>query len=99
MIEVAGKLREIQVSQPGEMPLAELLAHGEPAVLRGIAREWTLVRKGLESAEAARGYITSFYNGRPIDFSYAGPEARGRAFYKDDFSALNFTVRRDRLDP
>ena len=98
MIQVAGKIREIQVSQPGQMPLGDLLASGEPAVLRGIARDWTLVRKGLESTEAARRYIASFYNGRPIDFNYAGPEARSRAFYKEDFSALNFTVKRDRLD-
>lgn len=98
MIEVAGKIREIQASQPGQMPLGELLAGGQPVVMRGIARHWTLVRKGLESDEEARRYIASFYNGRPIDFSHGGPGARSRAFYQDDFSALNFTVRRDRLD-
>jgi hypothetical protein len=98
MVEVAGKIREIQVAQPAQMPLGDLLAGAEPVVLRGLARDWTLVRKGLESEAEARRYIASFYNGRPIDFSHAGPEAGGRAFYKDDFSALNFTVRRDRLD-
>lgn len=98
MVDVAGKVREIQISQPGQLPLDELLASAEPAVLRGIARHWTLVGKGLDSDQEARRYIASFYNGRPIDFSFGGPEARSRAFYKDDFSALNFTVRRERLD-
>lgn len=98
MVEVAGKIPELKVSQPGQLPLGELLAGGRPAVLRGLASAWPLVRKGLESAEEARRYLASFYNGRPIDFSYAGPEARSRAFYKDDFSALNFAVRRGRLD-
>ena len=98
MVDVAGKIREIEVSQPGQLPLAELLASGQPAVLRGVAREWPLVRKGLESGEEARRYIASHYNGRPIDFNFAGPEAASRPFYKDDFSALNFKVRRDRLD-
>jgi hypothetical protein len=98
MVEVAGKVPEIQVSQPGHLPLEELLGRAEPVVLRGIARHWTLVRKGLDSDQEARRYIASFYNGRPIDFSFGGPEARSRAFYKDDFSALNFTVRRERLD-
>lgn len=98
MVDVAGKIREIQTSQPGQLPLEELLTAGQPAVLRGVARHWALVRKGLESPDEARRYIASFYNGRPIDFSFGGPEVRSRAFYKEDFSALNFTVRRDRLD-
>jgi hypothetical protein len=98
MVEVGGKIREIPVSEPRKMPLAELLAQGQPAVLRGLASDWSLVRKGRESDQEARRYLASFYNGRPIDFTYGGPEARSRAFYKDDLSDLNFTVRRDRLD-
>jgi len=98
MAEVAGKIREIPVTEPGQLPLGELLTGGEPVVLRGVARHWTLVRKGLESGKAARQYITSLYNGRPVDFSHGGPESRSRAYYKDDLSALNFAVRRDRLD-
>jgi len=98
MVDVAGKIREIPVSQPGHLPLGELLASGQPAVLRGLVRDWPLVRKGLESDTQARQYIASFYNDRPIDFSYGGPEARSRAFYQDDFSALNFSVRRGQLD-
>jgi hypothetical protein len=98
MLEVGGKVREVPVSEPRQLPLAQLLAQGTPAVLRGLASDWTLVRKGLESDQEARRYLASFYNGRPIDFSHGGPEARSRAFYKDDLSDLNFTVRRDRLD-
>jgi len=98
MADVAGKVREIPVSRAGQLPIAELLASGVPAVLRGVARGWTLVNKGLESDREARRYITSLYNGLPVDFSYGGPEAKSRAYYRDDFSALNFTVRRDRLD-
>jgi len=98
MVDVAGKVREVPVSPAGHLPLADLLESGRPAVLRGVARDWALVSKGLESDQEARRYIASFYNGRPVDFSLGGPEARGRAYYRDDFSALNFTVRRDRLD-
>lgn len=98
MTEVPAKVREISVAQPAHLPLAELLADARPAVLRGLARDWRLVREGLVSDRQARRYMASFYNGRPIDFSYAGPEARGRAFYTEDFSSLNFKVRRERLD-
>jgi hypothetical protein len=98
MVNVAGKIRELSGLRPGTLPLAEMLTGGVPVVLKGLASEWNLVHKGLESDQEARRYIASFYNGRPIDFSFGEPDTGGRAFYKDDFSALNFTVRRDRLD-
>src|SRR5688572_18596440 len=98
MVEVAGTISELPVTNPGQMPLGEMLAAGQPVILRGIARDWTLVRKGLESEQEARRYLATLYNGRPIEFSFGGPEARGRAYYNDDFSALNFKVRRERLD-
>jgi hypothetical protein len=98
MVEVAGKIRVLSGLRPENLPIAELLASGQPAVLAGLASEWTLVRKGLASGADARNYITSFYNGRPVDFSFGDPETGGRAFYKDDFSALNMSVRRERLD-
>ncbi|HTU65935.1 MAG TPA: cupin-like domain-containing protein [Steroidobacteraceae bacterium] len=98
MAGVAGKIREVPITRPGHLPLGELLASGLPAVLRGLGSEWTLVRKGLDSEHEARRYIASLYNGRPVDFSHGGPEARGRAYYDDQFGALNFKVRRDRLD-
>jgi len=97
-IEVAGRIRELTGIRPENLPLAELLASGQPAVLSGIASDWELVRKGLESDLDARRYIVSFYNGKPVDYNFGEPDTRGRAFYKEDFSALNITARRDRLD-
>jgi len=98
MAEVAGKIRVLTVSRAGEFPLGELLDSGQPAVLKGVASNWGLVRAGLESGAAARRYLTSFYNGKPIEFSVGEPDVAGRPFYTADFTALNFKVRRDRLD-
>jgi hypothetical protein len=98
VIEVAGKVRELAGLRPADLPIADLLTAGQPVVMRGLARDWELVRKGLESGEEARRYIASFYNGRPVDYSFGDPDVRGRAYYQPDFSALNFKVRRERLD-
>ena len=98
MVEVAGKIRVLEGCRPDKLPLGELLAGGQPAVLRGLASGWGLVRAGLESDAQARRYLASFYNGKPIDFSFGDPTVAGRPFYNDDFTKLNFTVRRERLD-
>jgi len=98
MVEVAGKIRVIEGTRPDAFPLGELLQGGEPAVLKGLASGWGLVRAGLESGTQARRYLASFYNGKPVDFSFGDPDVAGRPFYNDDFTKLNFTVRRERLD-
>src|SRR4051812_30500047 len=98
MVEVAGKIRVIEGARPEAFPLEELLQGGEPAVLRGLASGWGLVRAGLESDGQARRYLASFYNGKPVEFSCGDPAVAGRPFYNEDFTKLNFTVRRERLD-
>ena len=98
MAEVAGDIRVIEGCKPDTLPLDELLATGQPAVLKGIARDWGLVRAGRESAQAAMAYLLGYYNGKPVQYSYGGPEVAGRPFYNDDFTRLNFEVRRNGLD-
>ena len=98
MQSAPASVRVIDDSRPDVLPLAELLAGGEPVVLRGIARDWALVRAGIEGPVVAMDYLRARYNGRPVQFSHGGPEIEGRPFYTEDFSALNCEVRRDSLE-
>ncbi|KLD79260.1 cupin-like domain-containing protein [Xanthomonas hyacinthi] len=81
----------------GALPLADLLAAGAPVVLRGLARDWALVQAGLHSTGAAMELLRGHSNGRTLPYSSGAPEIAGRPFYTDDFTALNFEVRRDDL--
>ena len=98
MVEAADDIRVIEGCRPDALPLDELLAGGKPAVLKGIARGWGLVQSGQESMQAAMAYLRGFYNGRPVQYSYGGPEVAGRPFYNDDFTDLNCEVRRGGLN-
>jgi hypothetical protein len=98
MVQVAGNIRVIESCRPDEFPLDELVASGQPAVLQGFVRHWPLVRAGLKSNQEAMNYLRSFYNGKPVGYSYGEPHIAGRPFYNDDFTALNCVVKRDRLD-
>ena len=94
MVEVANRARVISDCEPDRPPISELLERGEPAVLKGIARNWGLVRAGLSSPADAMSYLLSFYNGKPLSASFAPGDARGRLFYNNDFTKLNFEARR-----
>jgi len=92
--QAIGELHDVRADA---LPIDELLAGNEPVVLRGIARDWELVREGRRSMQAAMECLRRHDNGQPVTYSWGAPEIRGRPFYNDDFTRLNFDVRRGAL--
>ncbi|HBK46185.1 MAG TPA: cupin, partial [Xanthomonadaceae bacterium] len=60
-------------------------------------RDWALVRAGVRGVRDAMDYLRGHDGGRPLQFSYGEPGIGGRPFYSDDFTRLNFEVRRGSL--
>jgi len=69
----------------------------QPAILKGVARDWPLVRTGRKSAAEAMAYLLSFDSGKPVTAYSGKPEIKGRFFYNDDVSAMNFDSAREPL--
>jgi hypothetical protein len=88
------QVREITGVAPDAIPYAELLAGQRPTILRGVARDWPVVRAGLESAAAAMDYLKQFEAGRPVTAYTGAPEIGGRFFYNDEVTGLNFDAAR-----
>lgn len=72
---------------------------GQPAVLRGIARDWPAVQAASRWDEDAVAYLKRFSHAEPVSAIVGAPEIGGRFFYTDDLSALNFTRGLSPLDP
>lgn len=90
-------MRTLENVDVDALPLGELLADGKPVVLRGIARDWSLVKAGLGSAQQAVTHLRDLDAGMPVQYSFGGAEIAGRPFYNTDFTQLNFEVRRGLL--
>jgi hypothetical protein len=92
------KTRIITGVAPDALPLDELMEAQQPAIFKGLARDWPLVRAGAASPARAIAYLKPFYNGKPV-VGYTGrPEIGGRFFYDDAVSGLNFDAGRVALD-
>jgi hypothetical protein len=94
MPEVARRTREIDGLDPARIPYAELLESQQPAILKGVAIDWEIARKGAHSPAAAIEYLASFDGGRPVVGYTGAPEIGGRFFYNADMTGLNFEARR-----
>ncbi|MEO5774952.1 MAG: cupin-like domain-containing protein [Sphingomicrobium sp.] len=76
------------------LPIAELIDAQKPAILKGAAADWPLVRKGREGPDAAIGYLKQFDAGRPVVGYTGAPGINGRFFYNADLTGLNFEAKR-----
>jgi len=86
--------RVIEGLAADSLPIEALIEHGEPAVLKAVATDWPLVRKGLEGAREAIEYLSGFDADRPIVGYTGAPEIGGRFFYNEDLTRLNFEAKR-----
>ncbi|MES2442648.1 MAG: cupin-like domain-containing protein [Pseudomonadota bacterium] len=90
-------MRETQVLTgiaPDAIPYRDLLDAQQPAILKGVARDWPLVRRGLESPAAAIATLKAFDGGRPVTGFTGAPAIKGRFFYDETATALNFEAAR-----
>lgn len=89
MIDGLQRADEVSASGP-RSAIEEILKGDRPAVIRGAARDWPLVREASRSDEAAVAYLDRFYNGAPVNTVVAPPEERGRLFYQAGSKEMNY---------
>lgn len=68
----------------------EILPAGQPAVFRGLVRDWPVVQAGRARPDALASYLKRLDRGAPLRAITGGPEIEGKFFYSDDLSGLNF---------
>jgi Cupin-like domain len=77
----------------GETFRNQIVPANRPAVLRGLVKDWPAVKAGSISARALCDYLRRFDHGRPVEALFGSPAIRGRFFYGDDLTTLNFERR------
>jgi len=95
VVHAARKIREIDDLAPDAVPWDELMAAGQPALLKGLVRAWPLAR--TSSPQQAAEYLKSFYQGRRVVAFVARPELAGRFGYTADATRLDFQSERGLL--
>lgn len=72
----------------------DVLPEKQPAVLRGLVRDWPAVRQGLDSPAALVRYLERFDSGKSVDALLTAPEINGRIFYDESMTGFNFVRNR-----
>lgn len=95
MAHAARKIREIDNLAPDAVPWDELMAAGQPALLKGLVRSWPLAQ--IQAPRQAAEYLKSFDQGRRVVAFVGRPELKGRFGYTADATRLDFQSERGPL--
>lgn len=87
----------LQGVNPQDIP-RELINSAEPVVFKGLVSDWPMVQAGQRSAQASVDYLKSFYNGSPTIVCKIPAENRGRMFYNENCTQLDYESFKGRID-
>lgn len=71
----------------------EIVAKGEPAVLRGLVADWPIVSASASGDEALAAFLRRAANDEPFEAWFGAPEIGGRFDYNSDYSGFNHDRR------
>jgi hypothetical protein len=72
----------------------DVLPDKQPAVLRGLVKDWPAVQHALDSSAALIGYLNRFDNGKPVDAQMTPPHVDGQRYYNETMTGINFIRNR-----
>jgi hypothetical protein len=76
----------------------DIVAKGEPAVLRGLVADWPIVEAAKSGDEALAAALREAASDQPFEAWFGPPEIKGRFGYNEDFSGFNHERRLATVD-
>jgi hypothetical protein len=90
-------IREVSGLDPAALADSLLDSTG-PVVVRDLVARWPLVQAARRSPGEAAAYLLRLYSGTQVLAAFAPPQVRGRFFYDEDLTGLNFRRAKTTLD-
>lgn len=84
----------IEGVSPETIPFDALFARNEPVILKGLLKNWPLVKAGKESPGAVMELLEHHYSGRPMLVYKGAPDIQARFGYDESCTGFNFTSER-----
>jgi hypothetical protein len=97
MINEKNKVLVLEGITPQSIPFDELFSLQQPVILKGLVKDWPLVKAGQESPDKVMAQLELHYSKRPM-LVYKGPPAiKGRFAYDETCTGFNFSSERSTI--
>ncbi len=94
---VDNSTRKIENLKLADVDFAELIALGEPVILKSVFTHSDLYQAGQKSVSEAMSLLLKHYNNRQVTRFLGAPEIKGRFFYNEELNGFNYKTDRPDL--
>lgn len=88
MLENMQPIKILEGIAPDAIPQS-VLESTVPLILKGLVKNWPIVKAAEQSDEAAYDYLCQFYNGELVNTAIGDSDNKGAVFYNQDFSGFS----------
>lgn len=93
MLNIPNKIKEFSGCRDDSIP-EDVIASTQPLVLRGLVKNWPVVKAARSSIRQAVDYLAQFSTDEPLTVYRGDSGIEGRVFYNDNFTGFNFQADR-----
>jgi hypothetical protein len=97
MTDIKNNILELEGITPQSIPYEELFSLEQPVILRGLVKDWPLVKLGQQSPEKVMQQLEQDYSQRPMLVYKGGPEIKARFTYDQSCTGFNFSSERSTI--
>jgi hypothetical protein len=96
-VTTKNKIKVLKGVTPQDIPYDELFSQNQPVILKGLVKDWPLVKAGQTSAQQVMTKLEQNYSQRPMLVYKANPEIKARFGYNETCTNFNFTSHRSTI--
>ncbi|MEW6998621.1 cupin-like domain-containing protein [Colwelliaceae bacterium BS250] len=97
MAKVKNKIQILAGITPQTIPFDELFSQGQPVILKGLVKDWPLVKAGQESPDLVMEELQRHDSKRPLLVYKAPAEIKARFGYNKSCTGFNFSSNRSSI--
>jgi hypothetical protein len=87
------KVKILEGITPQTIPYDELFSQNQPVILKGLVKDWPLVKAGQESTQKVMEQLELHYSKRPMLVYIAPTEIKARFGYNKNCTGFNYTTK------
>ncbi|MCW8863533.1 MAG: cupin-like domain-containing protein [Colwellia sp.] len=96
-MSIKNKVKILEGITPQTIPYDELFSQNQPIILKGLVKDWPLVKTGQQSANHIMQELEQHYSKRPMLVYKAAAEIKARFGYNKTCTGFNFTSNRSTI--
>mgnify|MGYP006075369189 FL=1 len=97
MTTVKNEVPVLEGITPQSIPFDQLFSQNQPVILKGLVKDWPLVKLGQQSAAKVMAELELHYSKKPMLVYKGAPDIQARFGYNKSYTGFNFEAKKSTI--